>query len=189
MVKDTVSSIGSSIVNGFISVGETIVNAFNSIGTTIVNGVSALGDFLIDGLIMLFVPTSTFAETSIGSQVTEVFSDKFGFVGQILDLANQLLSVTFDDKVPDFSITLQGSFFGSLQGKKFQFIDLSMYHQYRTFIHSIIKCLVWFYFILYLLRDIPCIVGGITSGTSMFKQTDEVDYSLLSNRSNSYDYY
>lgn len=162
-----------------LSQGLALVkNAIIDLGNTIINGIKNVFEYL-------FIPD----DNTLFNDFTDLFNQKFGFVSQIIDIANELTSIKLGDSLPNFSVTLKSDFFGSLKGKSFQFIDFSMYEQYRTFIHSIIVVITDFFFFMYLLREIPCVVGGITTGTSMFRREDEVDYSLLGNRSNSYDYF
>ena len=161
-----------------------VKNAVNDLGQVLLNGVDLIVNGLKSVLELFFVPSN-----NLFDDFTDLLQERFGFVYQVIELVQELKAIEFDNAKPSFTVKLNSNFFGSLKGQEFEIIDFSMYAQYRTFIHSIIVVITDFFFFMYILREIPAVVGGITSGVSMFRREDEVDYSILGNRSNSYDYF
>jgi hypothetical protein len=105
---------------------------------------------IINGLKELFIPDEDFFD-----EFVDLFNEKFGFVSQIIDLGRHLFDMDYSGSPPDVEITFYGV--------TFNFIDFSIYNQYRLWIHAIIAGFVWFHFIRRLFKTrIPQIIGGMS---------------------------
>lgn len=125
-------------------VKESIVGAITNLGQSIINGIKSVIEFL-------FIPSN-----NLFNDVEVLFKEKFGFVYQVISIGEDLKNIEFGTDTPHFSITLYG--------KTFDFIDFSFYDKYRSFIHNITLVIAYFGFIIWLLHQIPGIIGGITNG-------------------------
>lgn len=165
MVKDSVVNLGQTIINGLIGTLQSIVDGLSSLGNFIVDGLSGilqlivdglttLGNFIVEGLQgvleFLFLPSD-----NLFTDVKDLFNSKFGFINQIIELGHELTSIEFQTDTPHFSV--------KLFGKELDFINFSYYDQYKNFIHNIIITIAYFFFSLWLLHEIPCLLHGYNS--------------------------
>ena len=126
-----------------VELGRSIIDSLSSLGTSIIDGFQSILEFL-------FVPSNNLFDS-----VKDTFNSKFGFVSQIVQLGQELTNIEFQTDTPHFSITLYG--------KTVDFINFSYYDQYKNFIHNIIITIAYFFFFIWLLQEIPCLLHGYNS--------------------------
>lgn len=143
-------------------VKDAIVGALTNLGQTVINGIKSVIEFL-------FVPSD-----NLFNDVEDMFKEKFGFVYQIISIGEDLKDIEFGTDTPHFSITLYG--------KTVDFIDFSLYDRYRTFIHNITLAIAYFGFIIWLLHQIPAIIGGITNGERFTSRLHNVQVSNINGK-------
>lgn len=131
---------------------ELVKDSITNLGVTIVNGIKGVFEYL-------FVPSD-----NLFDDVETLFKQKFGFIYQIIDLLEELKSLVFGTGMPSFDITLYG--------KKMTFVDFSMYDKYRDFIQNITVAIAYYFYFIWLLHELPSLIGGITSG-QMFIATHQ----------------
>ena len=139
-----------------------IVNALSNLGQTIINGFQSVIEFL-------FVPSD-----NLFNDVENMFKEKFGFVYQIISIGEDLKDIEFGTDTPHFSITLYG--------KTVDFINFSLYDRYRSFIHNITLVIAYFGFVIWLLHQIPGIIGGITNGERFTSRLHSVQVTNINGK-------
>lgn len=106
--------------------------------------IELLGDFFK----LLFVPSDNNFE-----ELSNKINEKFGFIGQIKDLAYSLLGFNnYGDKPPTFEITYMNN--------TVSIVDFSAFLEYRVWLHGIILAISWFMFARSLYTRLPGIIGG-----------------------------
>ena len=141
---NSVASFVGGLLEGLVAPLQAIGNALNNMWDAIKNIPSKISDVIKD----LFVPSEdTFDEFK------NKFDEKFGFVGQIIDLGESFLSSVFGSTKPETNIILYGT--------SVTIIDWDIYDNYRIFIHGIIVLLAYLIFIPKLIKRLPSIIRGI----------------------------
>ena len=145
------SKVFDSIVGWFSGVLESLATPFTSIAEGL-NGVwqavKNIPQAISDKLEYLFVPSG-----DKFSELKDKFDEKFGFVGQIIDLGQIIINATFGGSKPNSNITIYGG--------TYTIIDWDIYDDYRPYIHGIIVLLSYIVFIPKLIKRLPSVVRGI----------------------------
>lgn len=150
----------------------TVKDIFNSIANLpgkIADAISGfftdLKDGLLEGLKILFIPEENPFEGTIS-----LVHEKFGFVFQIVDIADFLLTYNFNEAPPDLSFNFPEDYRGNsrfnsfLSGLDFELIDWSVIEPYRDFIRNLIAGIAWYFYLSRLHKHLPDIING-TSGS------------------------
>lgn len=148
---DWASKIFDSITSWFSGVLESLASPFESIAeglSGVWQSVKNIPQAIADKLEYLFVPSGDKFD-----ELKDKFDEKFGFVGQIIDLGETIINATFGGSKPNSNITLYGG--------TYTIIDWDIYDNYRTYIHGIIVLLSYIVFIPKLIKRLPSIIRGI----------------------------
>ncbi len=143
-IMQAVSSFVGGLLDSLVAPLEGIANALNSMWNSIKNIPQAISDKLE----YLFVPSG-----DKFSELKNKFDEKFGFVGQIIDLGEVIINATFGGSKPNSNITLYGG--------TYTIIDWDIYDDYRPYIHGIIVLLSYIVFIPKLIKRLPSVIRGI----------------------------
>ena len=109
---------------------------------------------IIDKLSELFHTLIVPEKTPI-DDIKEKFDTKLPIINQIGEIASNLFNDFSDvDTVPTFTI--------SMNGHTYNIINFEFYKNYRLLGKGILTCLAWLYFVQWLLRFIPRLLGGVT---------------------------
>ena len=145
------SSVFDAITDWFGGVLEVLATPFTAIADGL-NGVwleiKNIPQLIADKLEYLFVPSGDKFD-----ELKDKFDEKFGFVGQIIDLGQTIINATFGGSKPNSNITIYGG--------TYTIIDWDIYDNYRTYIHGIIVLLSYIVFIPKLIKRLPSVVRGI----------------------------
>ena len=117
------------------AIAQSISCFFDTLGDRISGFFDNLLDGIINGLQYLFVPS----DNNFDDLITLIRS-KFGFITQIIDLSNFLLTTDFSQQKPSFTITIPDV------GEVTTFNDMLyfVYDRWRTLAHNImIACMVY----------------------------------------------
>lgn len=149
-VKDNIvggiSSLGDKLSGGLSSLGGGISDVFNAI----IDLPQKIIDLLKSALTELFVPDETPVE-----DIKKLFNEKYPIINQIGDIAIGLFDEFSDtDTPPQFTV--------SINGNTQNIINLDWYSNYKGIVKGILMTLAWIYFIQWLLRFIPKLLGGVT---------------------------
>lgn len=149
-VKDNIvggiTSLGDRLGNGLTSLGGDIKAVFYAINNLPSNIISLLKTTLEE----LFIPNTTPIDN-----IKSKFDTKLPVINQIGEIAFNLFNDFRDvDTVPTFTITMNGH--------SYNIINLEWYRDYRLLVKGILTCLAWLYFVQWLLRFIPRLLGGVT---------------------------
>ena len=122
-----------------------VKNSIVDLGNSIINGIQSINEYL-------FVPSD-----NLFDDVQQMFNSKFGFVNQVIDIVK---SFTFSDSnsKPIFKITLYG--------QTMNFVDFSIFDDYRLYIHNIIVVIAYFKYFIWLINNAPAIITGTGSALS-----------------------
>ena len=143
-IMQSVSSFVGGLLDGLVAPLEGVANALNNMWNSIKNIPQAISDKLE----YLFVPSG-----DKFNELKDKFDEKFGFIGQIMDLGEVIINATFGGSKPESNITLYGG--------TYTIIDWDIYDDYRPYIHGIIVLLSYIVFIPKLIKRLPSVIRGI----------------------------
>lgn len=127
-----------------------------------------LGSTIVDGIIsgfqnvleFLFVPKNLLFD-----DIVDIINEKFLFISQVSSIIQEFKEFDVSNDTPSFTVELFGT--------EYSFIDFSFFNTYRDFIHDIICAISYFFYIIWLLSEIPAILGGLTSGQYTIFRTNQ----------------
>lgn len=143
--------IFGEITSWFSGVLETLATPFTAVAeglSGVWQAVKNVPQAIADKLEYLFVPSSDKFD-----ELKDKFDEKFGFVGQIIDLGETIVDATFGGSKPNSNITVYGG--------TYTIIDWDIYDDYRPYIHGIIVLLSYIVFIPKLIKRLPSVIRGI----------------------------
>lgn len=163
-VSDCLGNIWSwcqDLPNVLSDVLAGIIEFLQSIGATLADvlaGIIALPFELVNALIdlvaYLVVPSDGFFENSFNS-IFESFKGKFPILNQLVDFFSEI-NISDPGEPPSIKITLP-EFFG---GETYDFVDFTIFHQYRNYYLRIVRLFMWIFFLKSLFRKFPSVVSG-----------------------------
>lgn len=145
------SKVFDTITGWFGGILEDLAAPFTSIAeglSGVWQAVKNIPQAISDKLEYLFVPSG-----DKFSELKDKFNEKFGFVGQIIDLGQTIINATFGGSKPESNITLYGG--------TYTIIDWDIYDNYRIYIHGIIVLLSYIVFVPKLIKRLPSVIRGI----------------------------
>lgn len=146
------------IFNSLASLPEKIADAIGGFFTDLKDG-------LLEGLKYLFVPDENPFDGTIS-----LIHEKFGFIFQIIDIADFLLTYDFNEAPPDLSFSFPEDYRGNtrfnsfLSGLDFELLDWSVIEPYRNFIRNLIAGIAWYFYLSRLHKHLPDIINGTSGG-------------------------
>lgn len=146
------------IFNSIASLPEKIAGAISGFFDNLLNGI-------IEGLKFLFIPDDNPFEGTIS-----LVREKFGFIFQIIDIADFLLTYNFNEAPPDLSFSFPEDYLGNtrfnsfLAGLDFELLDWSVVEPYRNFIRNLIAGIAWYFYLSRLHKHLPDIINGTSGG-------------------------
>ncbi len=154
---------------GILGAVKDIFNSIANLPEKIANAISGffidLKDGLLEGLKYLFIPDENPFEGTIS-----LLHEKFGFVFQIIDITNFLLTYNFNEAPPDLSFSFPEDYRGNtrfnsfLSGLDFELLDWSVVEPYRNFIRNLIARISWYFYLSRLRKHLPDIINGTSGG-------------------------
>ncbi len=154
---------------GILGAVKDIFNSIANLPEKIANAISGffidLKDGLLEGLKYLFIPDENPFEGTIS-----LLHEKFGFVFQIIDITNFLLTYNFNEAPPDLSFSFPEDYRGNtrfnsfLSGLDFELLDWSVVEPYRNFIRNLIAGISWYFYLSRLRKHLPDIINGTSGG-------------------------
>jgi len=148
-VKDKIGEIGISLGTAYINQILSVKDAIVSIGTTIIDGVKGVFSWA-------WIPSDTFFMDLYGGLYNDLTA-KFPILDQMKNMITDFYELISNASAvpPSFDIVYKGS--------TVSIIDLSMYDQYRSFIHGIILAIAYFLFGRKILKRLPGLIGGFSN--------------------------
>lgn len=141
-----------SVYQRLLDVKDGIVNKLGEVKDFIVS----IPDTLVDIGTSLWIPDEDFF-TELYGGIYDDLKEKIPIVDQVEGIAMSFYDVisNADDTPPTFDITYKG--------QTMSIIDLSMYAEYRSFIHAIILCIAYYLFAIKIIKRLPTFLGGFSS--------------------------
>lgn len=147
------TDLGSGIADGFTTITGNIKGFFTDLGSTISSGFSSLLDGILDGLKTLFIPSS-----SPFTEIRDLFYSKFPIINDIELAVQSSLALFEQTKEPTFSIHFTGQY--GLSGEIVT-LNLKPYEPYRDAVKMIITAVAWLWTVIFVIKFIPKLLGGI----------------------------
>ena len=135
-----------SIVNGLNNIElltHSLVSSLSNLPSNIINLLEQLFN-------KLFVPTDTPFD-----DIKNIFNTKYPIINQITDITSGLFGEYGDTDTPP-------QFFVTINGKQCNILSLDWYAPYRHIVKGILICLAWLYFVFWIVRYSPRMLGGVT---------------------------
>lgn len=135
-----------SIVNGLNNIElltHSLLSSISNLPTNIINLLESLFN-------KLFVPNDTPVE-----DIKNIFNAKYPIINQITYITSGLFDDYGDTDIPpQFTVTIQN--------KQCNILSLDWYAPYRHIVKGILICLAWLYFVFWIVRYAPRMLGGVT---------------------------
>lgn len=154
---------------GILGAVKDIFNSIASLPEKIAGAISGfftdLKDGLLEGIKFLFVPSD-----NLFDDLVELVKSKFGFVFQVFEIADFILTLNVIDTPPDLSFIFPEDYQGNsrfvsfLSGIDFELIDWSVVEPYRQFIRGLIMGIAWYFFIKKLPARVTNAINGVSGG-------------------------
>lgn len=141
--------VKNGILGGLVNLGTELGTKLSNLLDAIIDLPSNIIDLLKLALIELFVPDETPIE-----DIKEIFNTKYPIIDQIGDIAIGLFDEFSDTNTPP-------KFTVSINGNTYNIINLDWYSDYKSVVKGILITLAWVYFVQWILKFLPRLLGGI----------------------------
>lgn len=121
----------------------------------IAQNVAAIPQAIADAIAAIFVPDS-----SLITEITDAFGSKFGFVGIVKQLGDDLLGMTADTEPPAVWLHLEDAEGNVKYGDAVLALDLTWYSRYKAEVDRILGGFLWLAFLWLLFKRVPDILAG-----------------------------
>lgn len=120
----------------------------------------ALADKILGGIESIFAP-----DPALMQEISEVFTDKFGFVPTLHHLGTDLLSIDATSTPPVVYIHLEDAEGSIYYGETVKALDMSWYARYKEDVDRIMSGFLWLGFLWLLFKRASAIIQGAEMAT------------------------
>lgn len=137
-----------------------IAIACETLADKIFGAIDALADKITEGFAEIFAP-----DPALMQEISEAFTDKFGFVSTLHQLGTDLLSINATSAPPVVYIHLEDAEGSIYYGETVKALDMTWYARYKEDVDRIMSGFLWLGFLWLLFKRASAIIQGAEMAT------------------------